>query len=220
MNIKQILSDDEFASIIERDDVAAAAIVAFDWFVIIATFVVVGAYTNPFTVLLGIFVLGARQLGLGVIVHETGHRTFFKSAGLNDFVGNWLAGYWVFSNKKTYMQVHLKHHKNAGTENDPDLNNYKNYPLPRSSLKRKFIRDLSGQVGWRRIKSIGRALKNIAKLDEQNQVFLKRSMVANLTMLLVLSFFDASWMYLMWVVAFMTSHMLVVRIRQIGKSVV
>ena len=217
MNVRELLSAEEFASITAPNDYSAALIGVFDWAIIIATFIFVGMFPNPVSIVVGIFVLGARQLGLGVIVHEAGHRTFFSSKKVNDFVGDWLAGYWVFSNKLTYMQVHLKHHKHAGTEDDPDLNNYRNYPISHTSLKRKVIRDLTGQIGWRRIKSIGRALRKISKLDEQNRTFMQRSVAVNLFMLLVLSFFDASWLYLLWVVAFMTSHMLIVRVRQIGE---
>ncbi|MFT5577795.1 MAG: fatty acid desaturase [Paraglaciecola psychrophila] len=217
MKLRGLLSEQEFGAITANDDWAAASIVAFDWLVIAITFVVVGLVPNVLTIVLAIFVLGARQLGLGIIVHETGHRTLFSAAPVNDFVGNWLAGYWVFSNKKTYMQVHLKHHKNAGTEDDPDLNNYRSYPISRASFKRKVFRDLSGQLGWRRLKSIGRSLKKNANLDEQNKAFLQRSMGVNLLLLLVLSSFNAAWLYLLWVAAFMSSHMLVVRIRQIGE---
>ena len=217
MNIKELLTEDEFTIVTTKNGWLAARIVLFDWFIIVATFVLLATYTNPITILLGVFVIGARQLGLGVTVHETGHRTFFSSATMNNFVGNWLAGYWIFSNKETYMQVHLKHHQEAGTENDPDLNNYRRYPVSRTSLRRKFTRDLTGQLGWRRVKSIGRAFTKLKKMDSQNRQFFLRSFGVNLVMLLALTLFGAPWLYLVWITAFMTSHMLVVRIRQIAE---
>jgi len=217
MNIKEILTEEEIASITSKDDFAAARIILFDWFVIISTFVVVGTYTNPLTIVLGIFVLGARQLGFGVVVHETGHRTLFKSPAWNDFVGNWLAGYWVFSNTTVYMKGHIKHHQKAGTEEDPDLKNYQSYPVDRASLKRKFIRDLTGQVGYRRIRSIVRAFSRLNQLDDVTRQYLIRSLAVNLAMLVILTLFGAPWLYLIWIAAFVTSHMLVVRIRQIGE---
>ncbi|MEO2176172.1 MAG: fatty acid desaturase, partial [bacterium] len=95
MKAKEILTERELQQITSRNNWLGASIVLFDWVVIIGTFVLVSMYTNPLTILLGVFVLGARQLGLGVIVHETGHRSFFTSQFWNDLVGNWLAGYWI-----------------------------------------------------------------------------------------------------------------------------
>lgn len=217
MNITDILSSDELKQITSRNDWYAARIVLFDWLVIIGTFWLMASYPNPLVILVGIFLLGARQLGLGVTVHETGHRTFFNSNKVNDFVGNWLAGYWVFSNKETYMRVHLEHHRQAGTETDPDLGNYKNFPVSHKSFRRKVIRDLTGQVGWRRIRSIYRALVRFGQLDKQNQTYLLRSLSVNILMLLILTSLGHAWLYLTWVAAFMTTHMLIVRIRQMAE---
>ena len=217
MNLKDLLTPEEFARVTRKSDARAAGIVAFDWLVIAATFYLVGSYPNPLTILLGVMVLGARQLGLGVIVHETGHRTLFTSPAVNDFVGKWLAGYPVFSNKDTYMQVHLMHHRNAGTADDPDLANYRNYPISPASFRRKILRDISGRVGWRRIKSIARGIANIGRLDSQMRQYLIGSIATNLLMVAVLAWAGHAWLYLLWVVAFMTSHMLVSRVRQIAE---
>lgn len=217
MNLRDILSQEELAQVTSKSDIRAAGIVAFDWLVIAGTFYLAGSYPHALTILLAIMILGARQLGLGVIVHETGHRTLFTSPAVNDFVGKWLSGYPVFSNKDTYMKVHLQHHRNAGTVDDPDLANYRNYPISPASFRRKIIRDISGQVGWRRIKSIARGIANIGKLDVQMRHYLIGSIATNLLMLAVLTAAGHAWLYLLWVVAFMTSHMLVSRIRQIAE---
>ncbi len=217
MKAKEIFTEKELQLITASNNWLGASIVLFDWVVIIGTFVLVSLYTNPLTILLGVFVLGARQLGLGVILHETGHRSFFTSQFWNDLVGNWLAGYWIFSDKDTYMRGHIKHHQNAGTKQDPDLNNYKSYPVPRSSLKRKFTRDLTGQLGWRRVRSIYRTMRRLNELPLATRQYFLRSVGANAVMLLILTLFGAPWLYLMWVAAFMTSHMLVTRIRQIAE---
>lgn len=217
MNIRDLLTPEELNAVTEKSDWRAARIVLFDWTVIIGSFYLMASYPNPLTILLGLFLLGARQLGLGIIVHETGHRTLFASNKLNNLVGNWLAGYWVFSHKDAYMRVHLKHHQDAGTDMDPDLVNYQSYPITHTSLKRKFTRDLTGQVGWRRIKSIYRALKNVQQLDEENRRYLLRSVGANAFMLLVLTALGHAWLFAVWMVAFMTTHMMIVRIRQIAE---
>lgn len=215
--IKEILTPEELAFVTSRSNWHGASIIAFDWAVIIATFVIMAHYPNPLTMLLGLFVLGARQLGLGIVVHETGHRTLFSSTELNDFASTWLSGYWVFSDRQSYMQVHLMHHQMAGTSDDPDLANYQAYPIDRTSLKRKFTRDLTGQLGWRRIKSIYRTALRLRELKPDTRRYITRSLSVNLAMLLVLTAFGQPWLYLVWIGAFMTSHMLIVRIRQMAE---
>tara|TARA_R110002072_G_scaffold12295_4_gene53587 strand:+ start:21880 stop:22785 length:906 start_codon:yes stop_codon:yes gene_type:complete len=217
MNIRNLLSPEEIKAVTQKSDWRAARIVLFDWAIILGSFYLMASYPNPLTIILGLCLLGARQLGLGIIVHETGHRTLFASNKVNDFVGTWLSGYWVFSNKDAYMRVHLKHHQDAGTDLDPDLSNYRSYPITHTSLKRKFTRDLTGQVGWRRIKSIYRGLKNIGQLDDENRTYLLRSVGLNAVMLFVLAAFGHAWLYAVWVAAFMTTHMMIVRIRQIAE---
>ena len=217
MNLKDILTAEEYADVTRKNNWLGARIIAFDWAVIAGTFYVVGNYPNPITILLAILILGGRQLGLGVIVHETGHRTLLTSRRLNDICGKWLAGYPVFSNKEAYMRGHLVHHRNAGTKDDPDLGNYRHFPVSTDSLRRKIMRDITGQVGWRRIKSIARSIRHLPGADAETKHYLLGSMAMNLLMLAVLTAFGHPWLYILWVVAFMTSHMLVSRIRQIAE---
>lgn len=217
MNLRDVLTKEEFDSVTAKDNWLGARIVLFDYLVIAGTFYLAAAWPNPLVWLVAIFILGARQLGLGIIVHETGHRTLFTSPRLNDFVGKWLTGYLIFSNKDAYMRVHLKHHQDAGSDKDPDLANYASYPIDRSSLRRKIIRDMTGQVGWRRIKSIGGAIARLPRLDAETRRFLLGSTGVNLALLLILAAAGQAHLYLLWLIAFMTSHMLVSRIRQIAE---
>ncbi|MCB1646555.1 MAG: fatty acid desaturase family protein [Pseudomonadales bacterium] len=215
--IKELLSEAEFAEVTRKSNLLGFSKVIFDWTVICGTFYLTAQYPNPLTIVLAIFILGARQLGLGVIVHETGHRTLLTSPALNDFVGNWLAGYWVFSDKAGYMRAHLQHHQKAGTEDDPDLPNYRDYPITRERLRRKLTRDLTGQVGWRRLKSIARSIRRLPELKPATRQYVIRSLGVNLLMLTVLALTGHAWLYALWVIAFITTHMMVTRIRQIAE---
>jgi fatty acid desaturase len=216
-NIREVLTEDEFRRVTSKDDLKAAGIVAYDWAVIIALFALAANFSNPLIYLLVIILLGGRMMAFGVLVHETGHKSLFSSPAVNDFVGNWLAGYWVFSDKDAYMKGHLMHHRDAGTREDPDLKNYEAYPVTTTSFKRKIKRDLTGQLGWRRIKSIGRSLMHLRELKPGTRQTLVRSVAVNVTLLLLLTAIGQPWLYLLWVAAFMTSHMLIVRIRQVAE---
>ena len=52
-----------------------------------------------------LFVIGARQLGLAVIMHDASHRSFFRSRALNDFAGTWLAAYPIWSEPPSVSPV-------------------------------------------------------------------------------------------------------------------
>ncbi len=216
-SVSSILTADERSRVTQRSNFQGALIVAFDWALILLLFLLAAQVPHPLTYLLVVLLLGSRQLGFGIIVHETGHRSLFKSQAINEFCGTWLSGYWVFSDKDVYMKGHLQHHQYCGTEQDSDLKNYDAYPVTRSSFKRKMIRDLSGQIGWRRIKSIIRSIRRIRELKPGVRQTLIRSIAVNLFMLLTLAAFSHPWLYALWVIAFMTSHMLVTRIRQIAE---
>ena len=43
-----------------------------------ALFALMAIWTNPLTILLGVILLGGRQLGFGVIVHECGHAVVMR----------------------------------------------------------------------------------------------------------------------------------------------
>lgn len=211
------LTREELASVTTKSDFKAWRVVVLDWFIIVATLIMAGASPNLLTLSLALALIGCRQLSLGIIVHETGHQTFFKSRALNDFVGRWLSGYWVFSSKKSYMEGHLKHHQYAGTPNDPDLKNYAAYPVSKSSFRRKVWRDLSGKTGWRRLKSIGRSIRRYPSLDRETQRVIRGGLITNSALLGVLSLIGQPWLYLLWVLAFITTHMLSTRLRQVGE---
>ena len=216
-NIRELLTKQEFADVTEKSNLKAAAIVAFDWGAIIALFTVAAIFPNPLVLLATVLLLGGRQMAFGVLVHETGHQSFFTSPSVNDFVGTWLSGYWVFSDKDAYMKGHLIHHRECGTADDPDLKNYETYPVSMTSFKRKVTRDLTGQLGWRRIKSIGRALGRLKQLKPATRQVLVRSVGCNLAMLILFALIGHAWLYALWMIAFMTSHMLITRIRQVAE---
>lgn len=216
-NIRELLSPEELARVTSKDDLKAACIVLFDWSMVIGLFILAASFPNPVTMLFTILLLGGRQMAFGVLVHETGHKSLFTSPNVNDFVGTWLSGYWVFSDKDAYMKGHLMHHRDCGTVDDPDLKNFDAYPVSFTSFKRKVFRDITGRIGWRRIVSIGRSLYRFNELKPGVRKMLVGGVVCNTALLLLLASAGFAWLYALWVIAFMTSHMLITRIRQIAE---
>ena len=218
MKISDYLSKDEISYFTAKSDFHGWRLVLGNWLAIAAVFAVVGAYTNPITVLLAIILLGGRQLGLSVLMHECGHRSLFKTAKLNDVVGQWFCALPVMNDLPSYARGHLIHHRNAGTREDPDLGNYEAYPISRASFKRKISRDLTGRTGLKLLTFIARgAAGGMSNEKRTNASSFYRQLAVQFALLLVLSLFGMPWAYLLWVVAYMTSFMLFIRLRQVAE---
>ena len=216
-NLRSLLSDEEYRALTSASDWRGALIVLGQWGAVAAIFAGAALWPHPLTALLAVWLLGGRQLGFGVLTHECGHRTLFRSPRLNDVVGTWLTAPPTFNNMQAYMRAHLQHHRLAGTPEDPDLANYRDYPIPRSRLRRKILRDLCGRTGWRTLRGIGRGLARLHTLPDEARASLARGLAANVLMLAVMTAFGAPWLYLLWAVAFIFVNPLVSRIRQIAE---
>lgn len=92
-------------------------------------------------------VLGGRQLGLGILMHECAHRSLFRTPALNEAAGQWLCAAPMGADLHVYRSYHMTHHRATGTGEDPDLPNYAGYPVAGPSFARKVLRDLSGVTG-------------------------------------------------------------------------
>ena len=217
MNISDVLSAAEIERITRRSNAKGAWAILCQWLGVVAIFVFVAVWTNPLTVIIGILLLGGRQLGFGILQHECGHKTLFSTPQLNQLVGDWLVSPPGLSNMNAYMRSHYPHHRLAGTHDDPDLSNYRAYPVSRTRLRRKLLRDITGQTGIRTIRFIGRNIRHLNVLDSENRNCTVRGIVANLLLLFVLVSFGEGWLYLMWPAAIIFVQPLVSRIRQIAE---
>jgi fatty acid desaturase len=93
-----------------------------------------------------IAVIGTRQLGLAILMHEAAHGGLSTNARLNDFLGHWLCAVPVGASLHSYRPYHLAHHRFARQPEDPDLALSAPFPVTPASLRRKLIRDLTGQT--------------------------------------------------------------------------
>lgn len=93
-----------------------------------------------------ILLLGGRQLGLAILMHDAAHGLLHPDRRVNNLMGEWLTGAAVGSDLKSYRTYHLTHHRFTQQPEDPDLGLSKPFPTSRSSLLRKVVRDLTGQT--------------------------------------------------------------------------
>ncbi len=198
------------------------ASVMTNWGLVFASFALVAHAPNPPTVVLALVVIGTRQLGFAVLMHEAAHHTLFRHRGLNDVVGSWLCAYPVWSDLFPYRRYHLQHHAKNWTVDDPDLNLAMPFPVTRASMRRKVWRDLSGQTAWKRVKYVLARDLGVGKFVQQfgsngSWRNLRGVAITNLVLLGVLAACGHPALYLLWVGAWFTTHHLVVRLRSIAE---
>jgi fatty acid desaturase len=200
----QVLDRDEIQRFSRRSDWSAVRVVAANWLLIAAIFAAVAVWTNPLTVFLGVVLFGGRQLGLAVLMHDCGHGSMFRSWRANRFVAQWLAAAFIFGDAKAYRTKHARHHRLGGTRDDPDLQNYVSYAVARSSFRRKITRDLTGRTG---LKALRFSVKALGWRGVMNWTIAQGAMFG------ILFIIGHGWLYLMWPAAWMTTYMVIVRIR-------
>jgi fatty acid desaturase len=91
-------------------------------------------------------IIGGRQLGLAILMHDAAHGLLHPNRTLNNWLGQWPTGASVGSDLQSYRAYHLTHHRFTQQPEDPDLPLSAPFPTSRRSLWRKVIRDLTGQT--------------------------------------------------------------------------
>jgi len=230
---KEVLSRDEIKSLLETNNWRSFGSIALNWGLVAAAFAWVAMAPGVISVLGAIAIIGGRQLGFAVLMHEAAHHTLFRNRRLNDLAGGWLCAYPVWTDVSPYRPYHLQHHAKNWTSEDPDLDLANKFPVTRDSMKRKVWRDLSGQVGWKRARAtlrrdLGLGLANdasgtslsfgkTARKGGRGWQNLRGVVITNGLLLLGLSLAGRPELYLLWVVAWFTTNSLVTRIRSIAE---
>jgi fatty acid desaturase len=140
VNPKDYFTDAEWARLNARNLWAGSLLVVHCWAVIFAAAAM--GVVFPLTIPLAIMIIGGRQLGLAILMHDAAHRALHPNARIND----WLGGQLCDPVLLRYRPYHLTHHKFAQQDEDPDLVLSAPFPITRASLRRKIIRDLTGQT--------------------------------------------------------------------------
>ena len=113
--------------------------------------------SHPVAWIAAFLLMGRQYARFASLGHEAVHRTLFSHRGANDFVGKWILSYPSWVPFELYRRAHLDHHRDEMGPKEPDLALYRSYPISRSSLRRKLMRDITGQTGWKLFKGLLRA---------------------------------------------------------------
>ncbi len=181
-----------------------------------------GLLVTPFV----LAILGGRQLGLSILMHDGAHGLLHPDRKTNNWLGQWPTGAATGSDLHAYRAYHLRHHKFTQQAEDPDLALSAPFPTSRDSLRRKFIRDLTGQTFYKQRRAqfavalrgaqfmltseIGDGAKTTART-------VGRFLLVQ-AILLAISLVVWGWMpFLLWLTALATTFQLFLRIRNIAE---
>ena len=220
---QDLLSKEQLKIIRKKRDWINVVSISMNWLQILAAMALFFYFPNALTFLLSVIVIGSRQFALAVLAHDGAHNLLFSNEKINDFVSQWFCAFPLFSDNRPYRPYHLAHHRFTESENDPDLSLSAPFPITKASFRRKVIRDLTGQTGFRRY-SI--ALKSIFSSEADNfagrikKISDKISgfFISNLVIFSLIAIFSHwSIYFLLWWIPAFTYYSLIVRIRNIAE---
>jgi fatty acid desaturase len=219
MKAHDILTRQEIIQLMNKSNLRATVLLVSCWTGVIAAMLVVALWPNIVTIIIALLMIGGRQLNFAILMHDCGHNSLFKSSKLNQFIGTWLLAAPIFSDMQTYSRQHTTHHKDVGTDQDPDLGNYAAYPISKASLMRKVLRDLSGLTALKLWFYILNTRHPSQKSMVKNSALL-RGLAVNLALFLCCYALNVPWLYLIWLLAYHTTYFLFLRIRHVGEHAV
>jgi fatty acid desaturase len=232
--LQQYLSKEEVHDLLQKSDIKGLFQLASVWGWVAVAFAMVALWTNVFTVILAMIIIGAKQLGCAIIMHDTSHYSMFRSRKLNDVLGNWLGAWPIIHNVQQYRPYHLRHHIATGTEDDPDTNLADGYPTSRASMLRKFARDLSGLTGVKGYFAIiamhlgfleynlGNYIRKLSREERGSAARkawrnLRGPVASQLVMLGICWAFGKPLLYLLWPASMLTTYMFILRVRSMAE---
>jgi fatty acid desaturase len=208
--VSDYLTAEQVASLRGKSDLVGALLVLHAWTLIFGSMALFVWWPNPFTFLLAVMVIGGRQLGLAILMHDAAHGLLFANRRLNERVGAWLCAYPVVTSLALYRPYHLKHHRHTQQPEDPDLGLSAAFPITRKSLWRKVMRDLTGQTAFTRRRE-----------QFQRGIAVREGLVANAVLWAGLAALGYWWLYpVLWLLPLATWYQLVSRLRNIAEHAV
>jgi fatty acid desaturase len=156
-------------------------------------------------------------------MHDGAHGVLMKTHGWNEWASQWLCAYPVFTDTIPYRHYHLVHHRTTQQPDDPDLHLSAKFPITRASFRRKLIRDITGQTGFKQRRAQIRAAlgKPGAPFAQRLATFRQKlggPIVANLILLAVLTALGRWYFYpLFWLLPLLTWQQVITRVRNIAE---
>jgi fatty acid desaturase len=232
MKATQVFKPEEIQELVKPSDLRGFLDVGTTWVMIAGCLAACGLWPSVFTIVPAMVLLGGRHLALAILMHDASHYALFRTRRLNDWIGAWLCANPTWQDLKRYRGHHMRHHRFAGSTEDPDLDLIANFPITRASLMRKLARDLFGLSGIKRV--YGLLLMEFGFVDYTVSATLRplpvipwswriaqawRNMrgllITNAVLFAILALLGKPWLYGLWVLSWLTTFSAIIRIRSI-----
>ncbi len=223
---RELLSEPQIAALRRRSNGWGLALVAHAWTVIALAMGAAVIWPHPLVWIVAGIVIGSRQLGLLILMHDAAHGMLARTPRLNTMLGQGLCAWPMFADQHAYRRYHLRHHAHTLQAGDPDLLLTGHYPISRASLRRKLLRDLSGLTGLAQRRgqfaaALGSADQAVSARLANFLRTLGPAVAANLVLFGLLAALGHWLLYpLLWVLPALTWHQGVLRIRNIAEHAV
>lgn len=214
-----ILSSEQSHSLRQRSDLWGLWLVLHCWLLIAGAMALYAFFPNPLTLLLGIIIVGGRQLGLAVLMHEGSHGMLFKTRKLNERITQWFTAWPIILDVYAYRIRHMAHHRFTRTDKDPENFLYTPFPVQKSSMARKILRDLTGIVFLRSTYGVFRFLWGEKEGRAKRLLgFYTGPLVFNALMASGFALMGHLDLYLLlWLLPMATTYQLFLRVRNIAE---
>jgi fatty acid desaturase len=211
----------ELRQLAQRSDLWGAWLVLHAWGVIALSVTAYILFPNAWVFAAAFLIIGSRQHGLSILAHDTAHGVLFENKALNEWVGKYLLAAPYGGDMIAYRHYHLKHHRYAQSENDPDLPLSAKFPTTKKSLFRKFLRDITGltflrvQLAKYQMKRSGNRVPGTDAFDSNSRL---PFWISNALIFSVFILIDHPWLYLtLWLLPLWTWFWACLRLRNIAE---
>jgi fatty acid desaturase len=188
--------------------------VASVWLQTIGLMVLAVWLDNVFVWFAVFLLMGRAHAQFAALMHEAAHRLLFRNRKVNDWVGRWLLAYPSFTPIDLYRRGHMAHHREEFGPDEPDIPLYRGYPISSASLRRKLVRDATGQTGWKLFRGLVRAVREPGAAGTQA----RRIVVVQLVLIAISIAVGHPWVYwLLWFAPYLTVWRVINRLRAIAE---
>jgi fatty acid desaturase len=209
-----LLTLEELGHLRRTSTLRGVRLVLHAWGVIAGAIALYVLWPSALTLGVAVPVIGARQLGLLVLMHEAVHWLLLPRGRLNTWVGTWLCATPLGTDLKAYRRRHHLHHRHTQTDGDPDLALSAPLPVPRRRLALAALSDLTGWTALTRIAGARPWRDGPAQAWRR----VRAPLLANVALASILTAIGGWPLYLLaWVLPWATWFQLVTRIRDIAE---
>src|SRR3982074_1974027 len=106
MRARDFLTEDQLIAVRQRSTWKGAALIVHAWVLILGAIAVVAWWPNPLTFVLAIGIIGSRQLGLAILMHDGAHGCLSADGKAKLTPSQWFCAYPLFAQTRASPRDH------------------------------------------------------------------------------------------------------------------